>query len=774
MKKLITKVAIAMLAVSMISGCFSACKTTEASDPPQTTTVTTTNKTTKPGTTKNPVSITPGSTTTLTPDVSTPDVSTPEGTTKVPDVVQTDENGGLVVTLPDVSNKEPVTNTPETTPNTPETKPPEPVTTPEKPDTTTKVPDTTTKEPETTEHKHTYGSWTVSRKATCTADGQKVRKCSCGSSETAKIPATGHTYGKWTVSREATCTVEGQKVRKCSCGASETAVIPATGNHTYGEWTVSREATCTVEGQKVRKCSCGASETAKIPATGNHSYGEWTVSRKATCTAEGQKVRKCSCGKSETAVIPATGHSYGAWTVSREATCAAEGQKVRKCSCGASETAVIPATGNHTYGAWSVSREATCTTSGQKVRKCTCGKSETSLIPATGHNYSGWVVITKPTTISEGKQEKTCSNCGDVVTETIEKLPSSDSPTIRPVGGASGVGIPVVNIDPADVNTAKDPCMPYYERDTNVGATYTCTCATNGCEYYWNGIYWKLNELVYGVKQGSDKTVKIGNKTVYIGYPSNPQEGDLFYDSYIHRICWIDKAVSAANAVVYWEYDSDLGVTASVYDSDATNAFGDYCKVLCGFQKEIIVEEEWDGELWELDPGKAVSKYGFSEADVKFCFSDRVIYWINYYLEQDGADKMLEEMWYGSELARYRAEQMRYYTPSDDWHNQDDIREAAAACGYPDFFNGFAECAAAGWIAEEYPATIDGIARSMVDILRESEDHWNLIKSQKLTYVQAGIRAGSLQDGNPYSYVCCVLLATEEEMILAWPEEPEA
>ena len=310
--------------------------------------------------------------------------------------------------------------------------------------------------------------------------------------------------------------------------------------------------------------------------------------------------------------------------------------------------------------------------------------------------------------------------------------------------------------------------MPHYERDTNVGATYTCTCTTNGCKYVWNGIIWSLDELVYGVQQGSDKTAKIGNKTVYIGYPSNPQEGDLFYDSYIHRICWIDEPVSAANAVVYWEYDSDLGVTASIYNATGgTTAFAEYCKALNGFQPEIIVEEEWDGELWELDPGKAVSKYGFSEADVKFCFSDRVIYWLNYYLEQDGTDKMLEEMWYGSELARYRAEQMDKYTISDDWHNQDDIREAAAACGYPDFFNGFAECAAAGW----GESTIDATAREMVKILYESEDHWNLIKSDKLTYVQAGVANGTF-DANPYTYYCCVLLATEEEMILAWPEDP--
>lgn len=42
---------------------------------------------------------------------------------------------------------------------------------------------------------HEYGNWTTVKKATCTEDGEKERKCSeCGYTETKEIKAPGHDY----------------------------------------------------------------------------------------------------------------------------------------------------------------------------------------------------------------------------------------------------------------------------------------------------------------------------------------------------------------------------------------------------------------------------------------------------------------------------------------------------------------------------------------------------------------------------------------------------
>lgn len=41
-------------------------------------------------------------------------------------------------------------------------------------------------------HTHSYGSWSITRSATCTTSGSRSKTCSCGDVITATIPATGH------------------------------------------------------------------------------------------------------------------------------------------------------------------------------------------------------------------------------------------------------------------------------------------------------------------------------------------------------------------------------------------------------------------------------------------------------------------------------------------------------------------------------------------------------------------------------------------------------
>lgn len=50
-------------------------------------------------------------------------------------------------------------------------------------------------------HDHVWGEWTVTKEATCTEDGSKVRYCQvegCNESETKVIGALGHTWTTWT------------------------------------------------------------------------------------------------------------------------------------------------------------------------------------------------------------------------------------------------------------------------------------------------------------------------------------------------------------------------------------------------------------------------------------------------------------------------------------------------------------------------------------------------------------------------------------------------
>lgn len=62
--------------------------------------------------------------------------------------------------------------------------------------------------------------------ATCTTNGNKTMRCSCGETEVQTIPATGHKYGNWVTEKEATTESDGLKVRTCAdCGNRETQKI---------------------------------------------------------------------------------------------------------------------------------------------------------------------------------------------------------------------------------------------------------------------------------------------------------------------------------------------------------------------------------------------------------------------------------------------------------------------------------------------------------------------------------------------------------------------
>ena len=157
---------------------------------------------------------------------------------------------------------------------------------------------------------HTWGNWTTTKNATCTADGQKIRKCSvCGKTETSAIAKTGHKYESKVIA--PTCTAKGYTLYTCSiCKNSYKDKYTNEIAHKWTDWTTSKNATCTADGQKIRKCSvCGKTETSAIAKTG-HKYESKVIA--PTCTAKGYTLYTCSICKNsyKDKYINAKGHSF--------------------------------------------------------------------------------------------------------------------------------------------------------------------------------------------------------------------------------------------------------------------------------------------------------------------------------------------------------------------------------------------------------------------------------------------------------------------------------
>ncbi|MCI9408003.1 MAG: leucine-rich repeat protein [Clostridia bacterium] len=65
-------------------------------------------------------------------------------------------------------------------------------------------------------HKHSYGEWETTIKASCFTDGLKTRKCECGLKETQEIKSVGRHTEEWITTKKATCTENGSKKLKCT------------------------------------------------------------------------------------------------------------------------------------------------------------------------------------------------------------------------------------------------------------------------------------------------------------------------------------------------------------------------------------------------------------------------------------------------------------------------------------------------------------------------------------------------------------------------------
>ena len=148
--------------------------------------------------------------------------------------------------------------------------------------------------------KHTcskHASWSVTKAATCSATGTRVKKCSvCGKVlDTETIAKTSHKY-TYVTTKEATCEAAGTQVEECSvCHAKsgKTKSLPALG-HNF-QVISTQNPTCSQKGQTISQCSrCSKMKYEDIPAKG-HQFNR-TVS-KAGINKDGAIIEQCRvCG----------------------------------------------------------------------------------------------------------------------------------------------------------------------------------------------------------------------------------------------------------------------------------------------------------------------------------------------------------------------------------------------------------------------------------------------------------------------------------------------
>lgn len=170
-------------------------------------------------------------------------------------------------------------------------------------------------EPATQAHAHNYTA-TVTKQPTCTAEGVKTFRCSCGDSYTETISAAGHVFGAYVYNNDATEAADGTETAACTiCGAKDTRTAAGTKIAHVHNYTaaVTKAATCAEEGVTTYTCSCGHSYTEPIAKTA-HSFGDYIYNDDATTEADGTKTATCSvCGATDTVTAEGTKKTLPSW-----------------------------------------------------------------------------------------------------------------------------------------------------------------------------------------------------------------------------------------------------------------------------------------------------------------------------------------------------------------------------------------------------------------------------------------------------------------------------
>ena len=150
---------------------------------------------------------------------------------------------------------------------------------------------------------HKWGTTVIP--PTHTEPGYTLYECSvCKESyKTDYTAPVGHAFDEGTVTKEATCTAEGEMTYACSCGATHTVPIPMTEHELTSAVTAP---TCTELGYTTHSCKhCEYSYTDTPVGALGHAWDMGVVAAAPTLTATGKLIQTCTvCHERKETVLP--------------------------------------------------------------------------------------------------------------------------------------------------------------------------------------------------------------------------------------------------------------------------------------------------------------------------------------------------------------------------------------------------------------------------------------------------------------------------------------
>ena len=316
---------------------------------------------------------------------------------------------------------------------------------------------------------HKWNSGTVTKAATCTANGTKTYKCTrsgCSGTTTDTIKALGHSWGA-----AATCKTN-QKCTRSGC----TAVKQSALGHSWDAGTVTKAATCTAKGTKTFKCTrSGCTETKAEDIDMIPHNCEWRVTVQPSCKGSGTNQYTCKVCGTGTAWQPIQYYGDHTWVA---ATCT----KAKTCSvCGKTEGSAL----GHAY-AWRTTVNATCTTGGKKEQYCTrsgctsvVNRQDTS---ALGHSWDAGTVTKAATCTVKGTKTFKCtrSGCTETTAEDIDMIPHNCEWRVTVQPSCKGSGTNQYTCKVCGKGTAWESIQYYGDHTWEVVGTTNPTCTKEG------------------------------------------------------------------------------------------------------------------------------------------------------------------------------------------------------------------------------------------------------------------------------------------------------
>ena len=147
-----------------------------------------------------------------------------------------------------------------------------------------------------TSHIHKWSEWSTAKPSTCSEEGEAIRTCECGASQSHPINTLAHTVDSKVVT-PATCLAGGYTTFICQCGYSYKAAETSVSAHTITEWTYTPQYSCVDGGERSGVCTvCNTSVKEELPKD-EHVYSAHTTI--PTETEQGYTTFTCvECGDS--------------------------------------------------------------------------------------------------------------------------------------------------------------------------------------------------------------------------------------------------------------------------------------------------------------------------------------------------------------------------------------------------------------------------------------------------------------------------------------------